>query len=270
MTAFIGRREFITLLGGGAAWPVAVRAQQSERIRRVGVLMSLAADDPESSARLTAFVRGLQELGWSDGRNVRIDIRWGAGDAEDFRKYAAELVALAPDIILAVSTPSTAALQHATRSVPIVFVQVIDPVGSGFVETLARPGGNATGFTVSEYSISGKWLELLKEIAPDTARAVVLRDPSPVGIGQFGALQAVAAAAFGMELRPVDVRDAGEIERANTAFAGGSNVGMVVLPGGLAAVRRDLIIALTSPTPTARYLSLPLLRHQRRPDLLWP
>ena len=269
MTAFIGRREFITLLGGGAAWPVAVRAQQSERIRRVGVLMSLAADDPESSARLTAFVRGLQELGWSDGRNVRIDIRWGAGDAEDFRKYAAELVALAPDIILAVSTPSTAALQHATRSVPIVFVQVIDPVGSGFVETLARPGGNATGFTCPSTASAGSgWFS--KEIAPDTARAVVLRDPSPVGIGQFGALQAVAAAAFGMELRPVDVRDAGEIERAITAFAGGSNVGMVVLPGGLAAVRRDLIIALTSPTPTARYLSLPLLRHQRRPDLLWP
>jgi ABC-type molybdate transport system substrate-binding protein len=225
------RREFITLLGGAAAaWPLAARAQQGERMRRIGMLMSLAADDPESSARLTAFVRGLQELGWSDGRNVRIDIRWSAGVAEEFRKYAAELVALAPDTLVAVSTPSVAALQHATRTVPIVFVQVVDPVGSGFVETLARPGGNATGFTVSEYSISGKWMELLKEIAPGTTRAVVLRDPSsPVGIGQFGALQAVAASS-GMELRPADVRDAGEIERAITALARGSNVGLAQGP----------------------------------------
>jgi putative ABC transport system substrate-binding protein len=226
--------------------PLVARAQQPERVRRIGVLMSLAADDPESSARLTAFIRGLQELGWSEGRNVRIDIRWSAGVAEEFRKYAAELVALAPDALVAISTPSVAALQHATRSVPIVFVQVVDPVGSGFVETLARPGGNATGFTVSEYSISGKWLELLKEIAPGTTRAVVLRDPSsPVGIGTFGALQAVAASS-GVELRPGDVRDAGEIERAITALAHGSNVGLVVLPGGLAAVRRDLIIALAA------------------------
>src|SRR5258707_7497784 len=159
------RREFITLLGGAAAaWPLVARAQQGERMRRIGVLMSLAADDPESSARLTAFVHALQQLGWSDGRNVLIDIRWGAGNAEDFRKYAAELIALAPDVVLAVSTPSTAALQHATRSLPIVFVQVVDPVGSGFVETLARPGGNATGFTLSGYSISGKWLDLVDEI----------------------------------------------------------------------------------------------------------
>jgi putative ABC transport system substrate-binding protein len=243
----VRRREFITLLGGAAAgWPLAARGQQPERMRRIGVLMGLAADDPESSARLTAFVRGLQQLGWSDGRNVQIDIRWSAGVAEEFRKYAAELVALAPDTLVAISTPSAAALQHATRSVPIVFVQVADPVGSGFVETLARPGGNATGFTVFEYSISGKWLELLKEIAPGTTRAVVLRDPSsPVGIGQFGALQAVAASS-GVELRPVDVRDAGEIERAITALAQGSNVGLVVVPGGLAAVRRDLIIALAA------------------------
>jgi putative ABC transport system substrate-binding protein len=239
------RREFITMLGGAAAWPIAARAQQAERVRRIGVLMNLAEDDPESSARLTAFIRGLHELGWSEGRNVRIDIRWSAGAAEESRKYAAELVAFAPDALVAISTPSVAALQHATRSVPIVFVQIVDPVGSGFVETLARPGGNATGFTVSEYSISGKWLELLKEIAPGTTRAVVLRDPSsPVGIGTFGALQAVAASS-GVELRPVDVRDADEIERAITALARGS-VGVVVLPGGLAAVRRDLIIALAA------------------------
>ena len=214
------RREFITLLGGAAAaWPLAARAQQAERMRRIGVLMSLAADDPEGQARLAAFLQGLQQLGWTDGRNVRIDTRWGAGDADRIRKYAAELVALAPDVILATGSSAVGPLLQATRTVPIVFAQVTDPVGAGFVESLARPGGNATGFTMFEYGMSGKWLELLKEIAPGVTRAAVLRDPAiAAGIGQFGAIQAVAPS-FGVELSPVDVRDAGEIERAVTAFA---------------------------------------------------
>jgi putative tryptophan/tyrosine transport system substrate-binding protein len=172
------RREFILLLGGAAAaWPLATRAQQPERMRRIGVLMNLAADDPEGQARLTAFVQGLQQLGWTADRNVRIDYRWAADHADLYRRYAAQLVALAPDIILASSSPSVGALQQATRDVPIVFANVADPVGAGFVDSLARPGGNATGFTVFEYGISGKWLELLKEIAPRVTRAAVLRDP---------------------------------------------------------------------------------------------
>jgi putative ABC transport system substrate-binding protein len=207
--------------------------------------MSLAADDPETLARVTAFVQRLQQLGWTVGRNVQIDYRWTMGDAKDFHKYAAELIALAPDIVLAVSTLGVAALLQATRSVSIVFVQVVDPVGSGFVESLARPGGNATGFTTYEYGTSAKWLELLKQIAPDTTRAAVLRDPgSPSGIGYFAALQSVAAS-LGVELRPMNVRDAGEIERAITAFARSSNGGLIVT-GGLAAVRRNLIIALAA------------------------
>ena len=190
----IKRREFITLLGGAAAaWPLAARAQQAERMRRIGVLMAAAADDPEGQARIAAFLQGLQQLGWTDGRNMRIDTRWGGGNADDIRKYAAELAALAPDVILAPGSPTVGPLLQATRTVPIVFANVADPVGAGFVDSLARPGGNATGFMQFEYGMSGKWLELLKQIAPRVTRAAVLRDPAiSAGIGQFGAIQAVA------------------------------------------------------------------------------
>jgi ABC-type uncharacterized transport system substrate-binding protein len=241
----IGRREFITLLGGAAAvWPIAARAQQAERVRRIGVLMSLAADDAESQARLATFAQGLQQLGWTIGQNVRVDYRWAGANADGTRKYAAELVALAPDVILATSSPAVAALQEATRTVPVVFANVIDPVGAGFVESLARPAGNATGFLLFEYGISGKWLELLKQIAPSMARAAVLRDPTIAsGSGQLGAIQG-AASALGVELRPVDVRDAGEIERAVAAFASGSNGGLIVTASIAAMVHRDLIIGL--------------------------
>ena len=207
------RREFITLLGGAAAaWPAGARAQQDERMRRIGVLMSLAADDPEMKARLAAFLQGLQHLGWTDGRNLRIDIRSTAGDAERIRRHAAELVALAPDVILASGGQVVGGLLQATRTVPIVFTQTPDPVGAGFVASLAQPGGNATGFTQFEYGVSAKWLELLKEIAPRVTRAAVLRDPTiPEGIGQFAIIQAVAPS-LGVELRPIDVRNAPEIE----------------------------------------------------------
>src|SRR5439155_1865199 len=241
------RREFVTLLGGAAvAWPLAARAQQPERMRRIGVLMSLAADDSESSARLTAFVQGLQQSGWTDGRNVRIDTRWAAGDADRGRKYAAELVALAPDVILASGGSVAGRLLQVTRTVPIVFTQTPDPVGAGFVASLARPGGNATGFTTFEYGMSGKWLELLKQIAPSMTRAAVLRDPAIAsGIGQFGAVQAVAPS-LGVELSPVDVRDAPEIERAVTSFARSSSGGLIVTPSPLASRHRDLIIMLAA------------------------
>ena len=243
------RREFITLLGGGAAvaWPLAARAQQPERVRRIGVLMASAADNSESQARIAAFLQGLQQLGWADGRNVRIDTRWATTDADDIRRHAAELAALAPDVLVAATGTVTAApLLQATRTVPIVFVQVIDPVGAGFVVSLARPGGNATGFTIYEYGMSGKWLELLKEIAPRMARAAVLRDPAIAsGIGQFAAAQAVAPS-LGVELSPVDVRDAGEIERAVTAFARSPNGGLIVTASALATRHRDLIIALAA------------------------
>ena len=241
------RRDFAILLGSAAvAWPLAAPAQQPERMRRIGVLMSVAADDPEGQARVAAFVHGLQQLGWIDDRNVRIDTRWGAGDADRYRSYAAELVALAPDVILASGGSVVGALRQATRTVPIVFTQTPDPVGAGFVESLAMPGGNATGFTLFEYGISGKWLELLKEIAPRVTRAAVLRDPAIAqGSGQLGAIQS-AAPSFGVELRPVDVRDAGEIERAVTAFARGSNGGLIVTGSGLAIVHRDLIVTLAA------------------------
>jgi putative ABC transport system substrate-binding protein len=187
------RRQFITLFGGAAAWPLAARAQQSGPLRPIGVLMSFAADDPESQARLTAFAQGLQESGWSDGRNVRIDYRWSAGENDRYRRNAAELVALKPDVILASGGASVAALQQVTRTVPIVFAQVTDPVGAGYVASLARPGGNATGFTQFEFGISGKWLELLKQIAPRVTRAAVIRDPTVgAGIGQLAAIQSVA------------------------------------------------------------------------------
>src|SRR5438093_6073186 len=238
------RREFMTLLGGAAAaWPLAARAQQADRVRRIGVLMYLAADDAEGQARLAAFAQALKQLGWSEDRNLRIDTRWA--NADDIGRHAAELAALAPDVLLAATGTATAApLLQATRTVPIVFVTVIDPVGAGFVASLAQPGGNATGFTIYEYGMSGKWLELLKEIAPSVTRVAVLRDPAVVsGIGQFGAIQAVAPS-LGMELSPVDVRDASEIERGVTAFARGSNGGLIVTGTALAFVHRDLIISL--------------------------
>jgi putative tryptophan/tyrosine transport system substrate-binding protein len=237
------RREFITLLGGAAAaWPLAARAQQHERMRRIGVLMNVASDDAEGQARLAAFHQGLQELGWTVGHNVRIDYRWGGADAERFRRGAAELVALAPDAILASGTPSVAALQQATGGTPIVFANVTDPVGAGFVASLAQPGGNATGFTALEYGVSAKWLELLKEIAPHVTRVAVLRDLT-IGIGQLAAIQAVAPA-LGVELTPLGLRDANEIERAVTAFARGSNDGMIVPPSTLALAHRELIAKL--------------------------
>jgi putative tryptophan/tyrosine transport system substrate-binding protein len=195
------RRQFITLLGGAAAaWPLAAHAQQAERIRRIGVLMSLAADDPEGQARMAAFLQGLQQLGWIDEHNIRIDTRWTAGNADNVRKYAAELVGLVPDVILSPGSFTVGPLLGATRSVPIVFVHVPDPVGAGFVDSLARPGGNATGFTQFEYSTTGKWLELLKEIAPGVTRAAVIRDPAiTAGIGQWSAIQAVATS-LGVEV----------------------------------------------------------------------
>ena len=242
------RREFITLLGGAAAtWPLAARAQQSERVRRIGVLVASAADDSQFQTWVGAFLQALEQLGWIDGRNVRIDIRWATANADDLRRHAAELAALAPDVIVAATGTATAApLLQATRTVPIVFVQVIDPVGAGFVESLARPGGNATGFTSFEYGLSGKWLELLKQIAPGVTRAAVLRDPAVAsGIGQFAAIQAVAPS-LGVELSPVDVRDAAEIERAVTAFARSGNGGLIVTASPVAARHRDLIVTLAA------------------------
>jgi putative tryptophan/tyrosine transport system substrate-binding protein len=242
----VRRRDFITAASAAAAWPLAARAQQDERVRRIGVLMSVAADDPEGPLRIGAFAQGLQELGWTVGRNVRIDYRWGAGDGDRIRNYAAELVALAPDVIIATGSATLGPLLQTTRVVPIVFVHVPDPAGAGFVDSLARPGGNATGFAFYEYNISGKWLELLKEIAPRTTRAAVIRDPAiPSGIGQWGAIQ-TAAPSVGVEVSPVNIRDAGEIEHALTAFARSSNSGVIVTGSALAQVHRDLIVRLSS------------------------
>ena len=241
------RREFITLLGGAAAtWPLTAEAQQPEQLRRVGVLTNRVADNPEGQAAVAAFRQALQQLGWSDGRNIRIDMRWGVNDVDRDRRDAVELVALAPDVILASGTPSVAALQHASRSLPIVFVGVTDPVGAGLVDTLARPGGNVTGFMLLEYSSSGKWLELLNQIAPFVKRVGVLRDTAnPAGIAQFGVLQG-AAQLLGVEVSPVSVRDAGEIERAFAAFARSANGGLIVTGSASASVHRDLIIALAA------------------------
>ena len=241
------RRQFITLLAGTAAWPLVARAQQPERMRRIGVLMSRAADDPQAQARLAAFQQALQQLGWNDGRNVRIDIRWHESDADRARTYAQELIALAPDIFLADATPSVTALQHATRTLPIVFGSVLDPVGAGFVDSLSRPGGNITGFMAFEYGFSGKWLELLKQIAPQVTRAAVIRDPALVsGTAQFSAIQVVAPA-LGMEVTPIGVHDIGVIERAVEAFARSANGGLIVTATvTLPAVTRDLIITLAA------------------------
>ena len=246
MTVTIGRRELLVALGGSAAagWSLAARAQQGERVRRVGVLMNLAADDPEGQTRIVAFVQGLQQSGWTDGRNIRIDTRWAAGDADRYHRYAEELLALAPDVILASATPSVQALQQATRTVPIVFANVGDPVGMGFVESLARPGGNTTGFTPLEFGFGAKWLELLKEIAPRLTRVAVLRDLT-IGPAQLSAIQAVAPS-FGVELSPVGVRDAGEIERTIAAFARSSNAGMIVTASTSAVIHRHLIVMLAA------------------------
>ena len=239
------RRQFITLLGGAAAaWPLAARAQQGERMRRIGVLMNLPADDAEGQGRIAAFLQELQQLGWTDGRNVLIDRRWAAGDAGRFQRYAEELVALAPDVILAAAVPSVQALQRATRTVPIVFANVSDPVASGFVKSLARPGGNTTGFMQFEFGLSGKWLELLKQVAPDVTGAAVLRDPD-VGSGtaQFAVIQAMAPL-LRVEVNPVNVRDPSEIRRAVEARS--PNGGLIVTASAMAYTHRDLIITLAA------------------------
>jgi putative ABC transport system substrate-binding protein len=240
------RREFIALLGGAAAaWPLAARAQQGERMRRIGVLITLAADDPEAQARVGAFLQGMQEFGWTLGRNVRIDYRW-ARDVNSISRYATELVALAPDVILANANPSVVALQRATPSVPIVFVAVTDPVAASFVENLARPGSNATGFSTGEYGTSAKWLELLKEIAPSITQVAVLQDPQNLSsLPQFSAIQSVAPS-LGVELKSLPLRDVSEIERILAAFARGSNLGLIATRTQAANLRRDLIIALAA------------------------
>ena len=240
------RRAFIAALGGAVAWPAVLRAQQGVRMRRIGAMMLLAENDPEQIQRTDAFLQGLQQSGWTDHSNVQIEYRWGAGDSARARRYAAELVALAPDVILAPGTASLGPLLLATRDIPIVFVHVFDPVGAGFVDSLAKPGGNATGFLWLEEGISVKWLALLKEIAPGMTRVAVIRDPAITGgIGQFSAIQAVAPS-LRMEVRPVNVGGAGEIERAIAAFARSPNGGLIVAAGGRARVQRDLIIRLAA------------------------
>jgi ABC-type uncharacterized transport system substrate-binding protein len=242
----IARREFITLLGSAAAWPVAAGAQQPERMRRIGVLMGTPVDDPEGQERYAAFVQGLGHLGWTVGRNIRIDTRWVPGDANLYRTAIAELLALKPEVILASGTSSMAPLQQATRTTPVVFVNIVDPVGGGFVESLARPGGNATGFVLFEYGISAKWLELLTQVAPGVKRVAVLRNPGLTsGTAQFAAIQAVASS-FGVELRAADVRDRTDIERIVGTVARAANAGVIVTTSQAAQVNRDLVIALAA------------------------
>ena len=247
MTVTIGRRELLAALGGAAvSWPLAARAQQGERMRRIGMLLTAAADDPESLARVGAFLQALAQLGWTIGRNVRIESRWGAGNAELIRKHAVEFAALAPDVILAHGSSTVGPLLQATCTVPIVFPVALDPVAAGFADSLARPGRNATGFMVWEISSSGKWLELLKEIAPSVTRVAVLRDPALAsGTSQFAVIQA-AAPSLRVEVSPVNVGDAGEVERAVTAFARSPNAGLIVPAGGTAQLHRNLIIALAA------------------------
>jgi putative ABC transport system substrate-binding protein len=240
------RRTFIVAVGSTLAWPLVPDAQETNQMRRLGILVSVAADDPDGKARVGALVEGLQQLGWTDGRNVQIEYRWAAGSASDLREYATELVALAPKVIFAGGGTSLGALLQVTRAVPIVFAIVPDPVGSGFVESLARPGGNATGFMQLEYNLSGKWLELLKQISPDVARAAVLWDPAiPPGIGQFAVIQSVAPS-LGIEVSPINVRDAAEIEYKVAAFARFSNGGLIVPASALAVVHRDLIVTIAA------------------------
>lgn len=241
------RREFITGIAGAATvWPLAAHAQQPEQMRRIGVLMVISAKDPEGQARVTAFTHRLQQLGWTVGQNIQIEYRWSDDNVDELRKYAAELVALAPDVILAHSSAALAPLLQATRKIPIVFTTVGDPVGAGYVDSLAHPGGNATGFTVFEYAIGGKWLELLKAIAPRVTRVAVFRDPTiAAGPAQFAAIQAVAPS-LGVELRPVDPRSADVIEKDITAFAGSANGGLIVTGAAAATIHRDLIVALAA------------------------
>jgi putative ABC transport system substrate-binding protein len=242
----MNRRDMMALLGGAAVWPGAARAQQVDRVRRIGVLMNLGTDDSEGQARLAAFLQGLQEAGWAVGRNTRIDIRWGAGDPEQIRKYVKEVVALTPDVILASTNEVMVPLRQATRNIPIVFAAVTDPVAAGLVESLARPGGNATGFTSADYGMSAKWLELLKDVAPNVARVAVLYDVgNPGGLPQFSAVQTIAPS-LRVELTSIALSDTGEIERAVAAFAGSSNGGLVVTRLAEAIVHRELIIKLAA------------------------
>ena len=240
------RREFIAAIGGAAAWPLVAQAQQPERMRQVGVLMNVRADDPDGRGHLAAFTQELQRLNWTDGRNVRIDVRWTGGDPELFRKYAADLVAVQPDVILAASTPAVVPLMRATRTIPIVFVTVVDPLGSGVVPSLARPGGNVTGFTLFEYSISAKWLELLKEVAPYVTRAGVMRDSTiAVGIGQFAVIQTMAATT-GMDLSGIELHEPSEIEPAVARFAQGGSGGLIVTPSPFGVNHADKIVAFAA------------------------
>jgi len=240
------RREFTSLVVGAAAWPFTARAQQGERMRRVGLVLARAQDDPEAQAQLATFVRTLQSSGWTTGRNLQIDIRWGAADPANSRRYAAEIVALAPDVILAATSAATVAVKEATRTLPIVFVNVSDPVGAGYVTSLARPGGNLTGFTYVEYGMSGKWLELLKEIAPRVSRVAVLGDPTlAVGINQLGEIQSVAPS-FGVEAIPIDVRNPDETERTITDFARTADGGLIVTGAPVAMIHRKLIVTLAA------------------------
>jgi len=253
----VNRRELIGGLGSAAVWPVMARAQQGERVRRIGMLTGLASDDQEAQTRNATFLRALQELGWTIGRNLRIDYRWGPGNADLYRRQAGELVALEPDVIVTNGTTTVGPVLQTTSKVPVVFVDVIDPVGGGFVESLARPGRNATGFAFAEYAVAGKWVQLLKEIAPDVKRVAVIRNPSVAsGSGQFGAIQAVAPF-LKMEASPIDAREAGEIERGIMALAPYSNVGLIVTANGTTLVHRDLIISL------AARLKLPAVYWQR-------
>ena len=261
------RREFITLLGGtAAAWPLATHAQD-QRVRRIGILTAL--DEAENKIRIDPLLQELPRLGWFDGRNIRIDMRAAGGDAETLRKHATELLALAPDVLIAFGSAPTNDLLQATRTAPIVFTIVVDPLGSGFVNNLARPGGNVTGFMLFEYSLSGKWLDLLKQIAPDMRRVAVIRDPSIAsGTGQFAVIQGVAPA-LGLEVTVINIRDRAEMERAVSTFAGLPNGGLVVTAGPLSTLHQNLIITLAARHKLPSVYPLSFLCHRRRTDLVW-